>query len=73
MTDRTDERSMFDVIEVEIAPPHRNRLMADDMTERDAEAYMKIAIARRGVEHHFYKVVPTGTVKCDYRKNPVAS
>lgn len=49
---------MFDVIEVEIKPPHRQRVMIENLTEPDAEAFIKISIARRGVEHHFYKAVP---------------
>lgn len=48
----------FDVYEIEIAPPHKRRLMARLMTEAEAEAFIKIAVARRGVETHFYKAEP---------------
>ena len=35
--------SMFDVVEVEIAAPHRVRLMAVNKTEQNAEAIVKMA------------------------------
>ena len=52
---------LFDVIEVEIKEPHRVRVMDRNMTEANAEAYIKMAVYRRGVEHHFYKAVPAGS------------
>jgi hypothetical protein len=52
---------MFDVIEVEIAAPHAQRVMAERLSKDDAEAFIKIAVARRGVEKHFYKAVPAST------------
>lgn len=50
----------FDVIEVEIKNPHTVHVMDRDKDERNAEAFIKMAIARRGVETHFYKAVPAG-------------
>ncbi len=55
---------MFDVIEVQIKAPHETRVMAVDLTENDADAFIKFAVIRRGVEHQFYKAVPAGK----YRK-----
>lgn len=52
-----------DVIEVEIAAPHRVRLMATDKTEADAEAVIKFSVMRRGVETHCYKTAPCGHYK----------
>ena len=54
---------MFDVMEIEIAPPHNKRVMAVDLDEKNAEAFIKMAIARRGVELHFYKAVPAGSMR----------
>jgi hypothetical protein len=48
----------FDVIEVQIKPPHAVRLMARDEDERNAGAIRDMAVMRRGVEDHFFKVVP---------------
>jgi hypothetical protein len=50
---------LVDVMEVEIAAPHGKRLMRSGMTEKNAEAFIQMAIARRGVETHFYKAVPS--------------
>lgn len=41
--------------------PHIVRVLGRDMTERDADAYVRIAVIRRGVEAHFYKAVPSGS------------
>lgn len=49
---------LFDVIEVEIAAPHSKRVMARRMTKGEADSFIKIAVARRGVETHFYKAEP---------------
>ena len=51
---------MLDVIEVEIAAPHRVRLIGVDKTERNAEAIVNMAVMRRGVEHHFFTTAPHG-------------
>lgn len=50
-----------DVIAVEIKPPHARRVMECNISPGDAEAYIKIAIARRGVDHEFYTTEPAGT------------
>lgn len=44
----------FRVVEVKIAKPHERRVMAEDMSEADAEAFIKFAVIRRGVEEQFY-------------------
>lgn len=60
-----DAKPLYDVIEVEIANPENRRVMATGKTEENAEAYIKIAVARRGVETHFYmkrKAAPASAV-----------
>lgn len=52
--------ALFDVIEVEIAAPHRVRVLNAAKTEANAEAIVKMAVMRRGVEHYFFKTCPTG-------------
>lgn len=54
---------LFDVIEVEIAKPHRVRVIARDKSELNAEAIVNMAVIRRGVEDHFFKAVPAGKYK----------
>lgn len=54
---------MFDVVEVQIKAPHTVRVIATNKSERNAEAIISMAIMRRGVEHHFFKTVPAGTMK----------
>jgi hypothetical protein len=49
---------LFDVIAVTIEPPHTKRLMAERKTEADAEAVIRMAVMRRGVDEEFYKAVP---------------
>ncbi len=51
---------MFDVIEVQIKAPHTVRIIANRKSEDNAEAIVKIAVVRRGVEHSFFKTVPAG-------------
>lgn len=53
----------LDVVEVEIAAPHRVRVMARNKAERDADAIVSMAVARRGVETHFFKTAPVGRYK----------
>ena len=52
----TDE-PRFDVIAIRIRGGSE-RTLARDMARRDAEAIVKMAIARRGVENEFYVVRP---------------
>ena len=49
---------LVDVIEVRIKSPHEKRVMETGLTKENAEAYIKIAIARRGVEDQFYTTRP---------------
>ena len=48
---------LFSVYAVNIATKER-RIMASDKTKDNAEAFVKIAIARRGVDEEFYVIVP---------------
>lgn len=52
---------MLDVIEVEIASPHHVRVVARCKDGREAEAVIKMAVFRRGVETHFFTTCPAGT------------
>lgn len=45
---------LVDVIEVQIKAPHEKRVMETGLTKENAEAYIKLAILRRGVENQFY-------------------
>ncbi|HEY4722211.1 MAG TPA: hypothetical protein VII92_10215 [Anaerolineae bacterium] len=45
---------LFDVVEVEIAHPHNERILAAGKIKTEAEATIKLAVMRRGVGHHFY-------------------
>lgn len=54
---------LFDVIEVETAAPHRVRVLAANKTEENAEAIVRMAVMRRGVEHHFFTAAPPGKYK----------
>lgn len=54
---------LLDVIEVQIRTPHTVRVMDRDMTERNAEAYINMAVFRRGVEHSFFTTAPAGTYR----------
>lgn len=47
----------FDVVAVNLKTLGE-RVLTSDKSEEDAEAFIKIAIARRGVEEEFYKLVP---------------
>lgn len=38
------------------------RVMAQDLDERNAEAFIKMAVVRRGVDVEFYKTVPQDEV-----------
>ena len=49
---------LFDVIE--IANPENVRVIAEGKTERNADAIVKMAVIRRGVEAHFFMTVPAG-------------
>ena len=51
---------MVDVIEVDIKPPHTIRVLARGYSEGNAEAFIKIAVMRRGVENSFYTTCRPG-------------
>lgn len=51
---------MFDVLEVEMAEPHRVRVLATNRDEKNANAISDMAVMRRGIENHFYVVAPAG-------------
>lgn len=48
------EDQLFDVFAVTIASPRTERFMDGGMTEDNAEAYIKMAVYRRGVDTEFY-------------------
>ena len=54
---------LVDVVEVQIKAPHDRRIMERGLTKENADAYIKLAVMRRGVETHFYKAVPDGTAR----------
>lgn len=49
----TDEQ-LFDVVAVKIRPPNTERVIATSLTRDNAEATVKIAVARRGVDDEFF-------------------
>lgn len=54
---------MLDILEIEIAPPHRVRVMTTMASEKEAQAFIDIAVIRRGVENHFFTTRPAGRFK----------
>lgn len=53
---------LYDVVAVNIKTT-KVRLMAENKTERNAEAIVNMAIMRRGVEEEFFTEVPGGKYK----------
>ena len=49
---------MFDVIAVQIKAPHTVRVMDRNMTADNADAYVRMAVMRLGVDEEFFKAVP---------------
>ena len=49
--------SLFDVVATNIRTRAR-RVMERDMTREDADAYVRMAVMRRGVEEEFFSAVP---------------
>lgn len=49
---------LLDVLEVQLAPPHKVRVIDTEKTERNAEAIVKMAVMRRGVECSFFTTAP---------------
>ena len=52
----------FDVVAVDLKT-HAVRLMANDITESNAQAVIKMAVIRRGVENEFFVEAPVGKYK----------
>jgi hypothetical protein len=50
---------LVDVVEVQIKAPHERRVMERGLTKENADAYIKLAVMRRGVENQFYTTQPT--------------
>lgn len=53
---------MFDVLAVNMET-HKVRIMAENKTERNAEAIENMAVMRRGVDEEFFVTVPHGKYK----------
>ena len=51
----------MDVLAVTIAAPHTVRIMAQQKSLDNAEAFIKIAVWRLGVATEYYVTVPDGT------------
>jgi hypothetical protein len=49
---------LMNVVEVRIQPPHERRVIAEAKSPDEAEAIIKMAVARRGVEDHFFVAEP---------------
>lgn len=54
---------LFDVLEVQIREPNTVRLIERDKDEKNADAVIAMAVARRGVADQFYVAVPAGLYK----------
>lgn len=59
---------LVDVVAVQIKPPHERRVMDSGLTPRNAEAYIKMAVMRRGVENEFYTTQPHSSHKREVAK-----
>lgn len=55
-----DAPELHDVIEVEIEHPHRVRVLATALDDRNGDAVINFAVIRRGVDRHFYTLVAAG-------------
>jgi hypothetical protein len=62
---KTTTVPLYDVIATTIRAPHRRRVMDRNMRGAEAEAYIKFAVMRRGVDAEFYSAVPAGSVQDD--------
>lgn len=51
---------LYDVIEVGMKKPHPVRIIDRDKAMKDADAIVKMAVMRRGVEAHFFTTVEPG-------------
>ncbi len=59
---RSERTDRFDVIATNIATGAR-RILERDKDESNAEAIVRMAVMRRGVDSEFYSVVPAGSVQ----------
>lgn len=50
----SDAPKLYDVLAVQIKAPNAERIMTKGLTRENAEAYVKTAVLRRGVEEEFY-------------------
>lgn len=71
MTDAAGNSTGLDVIAVTIAEPHTVRVLARDRSERAAEAVIKMAVYRRGVDVEFYDTAPLGKYQDGDQWQPV--
>ena len=51
----------YDILGVSLTKPNRVRVMATEKDYQNAEAYVNMAVLRRGVTEEFFVAVPTGT------------
>lgn len=56
------KQHLWDVVAVNIKTG-MTRVMDRDMTEPNAEAYIRFAVMRRGVDTEFFKAVPAGSIQ----------
>ena len=56
------KQQLYDVVAVSLTT-EKVRLIAEDKTERNAEAIVNMAVMRRGVEEEFFTEVRAGTYK----------
>lgn len=57
-----DSDKLFDVIGVDLST-NKVRIMATDKTKENADAYVVMAVMRRGVDEECFGVVKAGSVK----------
>ena len=53
------DSELVDVVAVQIKSPHARRVMDRGLTKENAEAYIKMAVMRRGVDEEFYTTQPS--------------
>ena len=54
---------LFDSLAINIKTGKVDFVMDKDMTEENAEATVKMAVYRRGVNEHFFSIAPAGDFK----------
>ncbi len=57
------DRQLYDVIEVEIRNPKNRRVMETNLSEKNSDAFIYMAVVRRGCETHFYIKEPVPTAQ----------